>query len=968
MDEKEVVVGIDLGTTNSCIAIWDKYKVEVIPNDYGERTTPSIVHFFSQDSYSVGLDAKIFLNLEPKSTIYSTKRVIGLNFNSKEVEKFKKDWPFKIINKEKDNIEIEIEKNNSTFTVSPEIVSCYVLKKLKSDAENFLKGKKIKKAVVAVPHYFNNSQKEATITAANMAGFEDVILINEPTAASMAFSFDKILETDEKKLIIFDLGGGTFDVSLLTIEEGIIDVICVNGDTKLGGDDIDVKLCDYVEKKIREMENFKNIVNLNEIIEQQKGKIKSKCEFVKKNLTSQKKSIFHLPRFYNDQGVTLEITREELESLCKDFLEKIGKILDNLFIDAKKKKKSNSYDKSQIDYIILIGGATKMPAIINFTEKYFGKKPITSFNPDETVAIGAALRGETLFNNSPYLDSLQLIDVIPLNIGIMVGEDKIFSVILKKNTYIPCRNKKNYIPLHDYQSAVEINIYEGNNKYAEDNNLLGKFLLEITPKKVSETTIEVSFNVDEHLILNVSAEQISEGKSKQVSIKKKNQLLTNEELELEKKKIEKSKIINMNEGEKIKYCKILEKQKGFFSGNKSEKEVDEFINLVENYISEFKIKENNIHFMIILFRLYNLIILKKKIKFDTLEEKINKYLFQISDIDVFYVLNFISKKFDLDKTFQENLTILISSFFSAKGMLYLSENFKEKKNISFELFQLSIKLIDDLFVLNNELKNNQQILDLINDNEQYLKCIKINDISLKIKDIYDKNSNDEKYLNQIIELYQNIVNLIKSKEEIEYINDFDTLYKLGDNNNYLLNILDIMNSLNAFIIYIDAGNDIDKMRKNKEFTRKLNELNKFYKESQNINQEYFKYDYSDYNFNKIQEELTKKYNDDKKNHNLTNFAHYILENHPPMTLSKSIDEFKKNPNIKILVASYSKSITKKYKNLKNKEKLREKINLFVSEMFSNNVELKSIDDNGEDTDNEDNNDKGSLMTDYTNKK
>jgi len=277
MDEKEVVVGIDLGTTNSCIAIWDKYKVEVIPNDYGERTTPSIVHFFSQDSYSVGLDAKIFLNLEPKSTIYSTKRVIGLNFNSKEVEKFKKDWPFKIINKEKDNIEIEIEKNNSTFTVSPEIVSCYVLKKLKSDAENFLKGKKIKKAVVAVPHYFNNSQKEATITAANMAGFEDVILINEPTAASMAFSFDKILETDEKKLIIFDLGGGTFDVSLLTIEEGIIDVICVNGDTKLGGDDIDVKLCDYVEKKIREMENFKNIVNLNEIIEQQKGKIKSKC-------------------------------------------------------------------------------------------------------------------------------------------------------------------------------------------------------------------------------------------------------------------------------------------------------------------------------------------------------------------------------------------------------------------------------------------------------------------------------------------------------------------------------------------------------------------------------------------------------------------------------------------------------------------------------------------------------------------
>ena len=263
MSEKEVVVGIDLGTTNSCIAIWDKYKVEVIPNDYGERTTPSIVHFFDQNSYNVGLDANIFLNSEPKSTIYSIKRIIGLNFNSEEVEKFKKDWPFKLINQERDRIGIEIENNNTKFIVSPETISCYILKKLKSDVENFLKGKKVKKAVLAVPHYFNISQKEATLAAANMAGFEDVILINEPTAASMAFSFDKILQKDEKKLIIFDLGGGTFDVSLLTIEEGIIDVICVDGNTKLGGNDIDSILCEYVKKKIKKMDNYKHLINLN---------------------------------------------------------------------------------------------------------------------------------------------------------------------------------------------------------------------------------------------------------------------------------------------------------------------------------------------------------------------------------------------------------------------------------------------------------------------------------------------------------------------------------------------------------------------------------------------------------------------------------------------------------------------------------------------------------------------------------
>ena len=249
MKEKEIVVGIDLGTTNSCIAIWDKYKVEVIPNDYGERTTPSIVHFFDQNSYNVGLDANIFLNLEQKSTIYSIKRVIGLNFNSIEVEKFKKDWPFKLVNQDRNKIGIEIEINKHKFIVSPEMISCYVLKKLKSDVENFLKNKKVQKAVLAVPHYFNDSQKEATKSAAYLAGFEDVILINEPTAASMAFSFDRILDKDEKKLVIFDLGGGTFDVSLLTIEEGIIDVICVNGDTKLGGNDIDVKLSEYIEKK-----------------------------------------------------------------------------------------------------------------------------------------------------------------------------------------------------------------------------------------------------------------------------------------------------------------------------------------------------------------------------------------------------------------------------------------------------------------------------------------------------------------------------------------------------------------------------------------------------------------------------------------------------------------------------------------------------------------------------------------------
>ena len=273
MEENEIVVGIDLGTTNSCIAIWDKYKVEVIPNDYGERTTPSVVHFFDQFNYDIGLSAKTYLKTEPKSTIHSIKRIIGLNFNSEEVKKFKNDWLFDLVEQERNKIGIKIEIPNQSNSIkqeyikTPEIISSLILKKLKNDAENFLKGRNVKKAVLAVPHYFNNSQKEATKNAAIIAGFEDVVLINEPTAASMAFSFDKILEEGEKKIIIFDLGGGTFDVSLLTIEEGIIDVICVNGNTKLGGDDIDNILCEYIEKEILESDKFKDLSNLNEIID-----------------------------------------------------------------------------------------------------------------------------------------------------------------------------------------------------------------------------------------------------------------------------------------------------------------------------------------------------------------------------------------------------------------------------------------------------------------------------------------------------------------------------------------------------------------------------------------------------------------------------------------------------------------------------------------------------------------------------
>ena len=273
----------------------------------------------------------------------------------------------------------------------------------------------------------------------------------------------------------------------------------------------------------------------------------------------------------------------------------------------------------------------------------------------------------------------------------------------------------------------------------------------------------------------------------------------------------------------------------------------------------------------------------------------------------------------------------------------MSDNFKKNKNISFELFQLSLKLIDNLFLQNKELKKDQQILELIKDNEQSLKHIKIIDLSLKIKDIYNKNQNNEKYLDKIIELYQNILNLISDKNEVEYINDFDTLYKLGDNDNYLPNVLTIMNSFYAYIHYIDVGENFDKMIKKEEFECNLEKLTKSFRESINSNQDYFKDDYNDEEFNKIIERIDNKYNDDKEENELIYFCRYILEKYPPITMSMSIDEFMEKPSAKKLVVFYSNSYIKKYEALKNKEKIRKKILTIVSEMFNNNIELNPID-------------------------
>ena len=524
------IIGIDLGTTNSCVGVYKNNRVDIIENTLGKRITPSYVCYKTNSKILVGEQAKDQIINNIKNTIYDTKRLIGRNFSDEIVQKDIKLWSFTVKGNEKDKPIIEVTVNKEKKILYPEQVSSIILSTLKKDAEDFL-GREVKEAVITVPAYFNNNQRQSTIDAGKIAGFNEIRTINEPTAAAIAYGLENICE-HEKKIMVFDFGGGTLDITILKIKNKQFEVITSSGDSHLGGEDIDNELVNFCVKQFKVKEG----IEISSKNQKALKRLKKECIEAKHILSIAKEASIYIKSLSEETDLDLKINRIEFNNICEEIFEKCIKHVENSINESKLKI-------SDIEKIVLVGGSSKIPKIQEILGNIFGKEKLCkTINPDEAIAQGAAIYGNQFNTNEiNNFEELMIKDIVPHSLGVKI-KGNLLDKIIYKNTKIPCKIEKQYESADDYQDKIEICIYEGESKFVKECVLLDNFYISVTKRQKSY--LNVIFQIDPQFsILKVTAKEIDGKNQKSVEItrEKRDQAKIKEMIgiEVERKKLEK---------------------------------------------------------------------------------------------------------------------------------------------------------------------------------------------------------------------------------------------------------------------------------------------------------------------------------------------------------------------------------------------------------------------------------------------